>query len=521
MAGEETAIGRYAAVELGGMLLSTVRTGNPMLTLRAAHWCNAFTKLGRWAPLWAAHDLGMLAIVNPEDLVIGATPEVERASLDAPLLASLARYAEIVRELATSPVFERARALRLHDDLVAVLLLRVLLPFIESPTPLLTQRQELLPLDPQVYDGTSADRIAAFAAADRRRDTALLHGLSQQPLRLMIAVEQVDLDTLRLLGMFGQQVGAASALGMLDLLAVLESPEANDIVNFSLDLLPSVLETRRASGQQTFSIDGYSGLERRGSLDSLMLSELAHDTDLFDQRFIENEVFYYAREKHRQEDRRTHYIVIDASASMRGARAVFARGLALTLVKKVLLRGEDVFLRFFDSRLYECFFARAGRMDSGTLSVPHVLSFRGERGRHYAKVFGLLASDLERFTKRESVTPILYLITHAECHIPVETIDRLRKVARLYGIFMLPSSGQLDLEYLHRLHTVQVVDDASLSRPDARAQKALAIVDHATGERKEVAASPTIEDGGTQEGRRPSNADGISADRGRASENEQ
>ena len=39
---------------------------------------------------------------------------------------------------------------------------------------------------------------------------------------------------------------------------------------------------------------------------------------------------------------------IDASASMRGQRSVFARGLALTLIKKLLLQGEDVYFSFFD-----------------------------------------------------------------------------------------------------------------------------------------------------------------------------
>src|SRR5690606_22608204 len=108
-----------------------------------------------------------------------------------------------------------------------------------------------------------------------------------------------------------------SALGMLDLLNVFSNPEANDVVNFSLDLLPSVLETKRGSGQQTYSVDGYAGLSRRGTLDSLMLSELVFDDDLFERRFVENEVFYYSREKQHEEDRRLHYIVVDATAPMR------------------------------------------------------------------------------------------------------------------------------------------------------------------------------------------------------------
>ena len=48
---------------------------------------------------------------------------------------------------------------------------------------------------------------------------------------------------------------------------VFMSAEANDVVNFSLDLLPSILETRRAHGVQTFSVDGYASIERKGHSD--------------------------------------------------------------------------------------------------------------------------------------------------------------------------------------------------------------------------------------------------------------
>ncbi len=170
---------------------------------------------------------------------------------------------------------------------------------------------------------------------------------------------------------------------------------------------------------------------------------------------------------------------------MRGQRSVFARGLALTLVKKLTLQGEDVYLRFFDSRLYDVQHARPGRSDAGGISVPYVLCFQGERGRNYAKVFGMLANDLQRLQRRERRMPILYILTHAQCHVPVETIERLRLFARLYGVFMLPSTGELDLDYLHRLDTVQVVDAASLSQKDSRAARALEIVDDAASlERK-------------------------------------
>ena len=156
--------------------------------------------------------------------------------------------------------------------------------------------------------------------------------------------------------------------------------------------------------------------------------------------------------------------------------------MALTLAKKLLLRGDDVFLRFFDSRLYEVQQARARRRGKTELDVPYVLSFKGEHGRNYAKVFAMLAAELGRTRRREKKSIVLYLLTHAECHVPIETIERLREEATLYGVFMLPSSGELDLEYLPRLHTVQIVSESALGQRDARAARALDIVDDAAKE---------------------------------------
>lgn len=471
-----------AARDIGSLALSVVRTDNPMLALRAAQWRNALGKVGLAVPFWAVHDVGLAAVVDPDSVPIGPRPGLEGCGLPPQVIAAVDAWAQTIREIADSEVLERARAWRLGDDLLNVLLLKVLGPIFERHAGARHQRAVALPLDPEVYRDVEPELPRLFAETDRSFDVSFLTHVTNNRLRLITGIEQIDLDTLRLLGMFGAEAGAANALQMLDLLQVLHSPEANDVVNFSLDLLPSVLETKRASGQQAFSVDGYSGVQRSGTIDSLVLSELAFDWDLFARRFAEHEVFYYAREKQHEEERRLHYIVVDATASMRGQRSVFARGLALTLMKKLLLRGEDVYLRFFDSRLYEPMHARPSRSGTGGISVPYVLCFKGERGRNYAKVFGLLANDLARLVKRERKSCILYFLTHAECHIPVDTVERLRNHARLYGVFMLPSAGELELDFLPRLHTVQVVDEKALSQREERARRALDIVEDAARE---------------------------------------
>ncbi|HHH29925.1 MAG TPA: hypothetical protein ENK57_16485, partial [Polyangiaceae bacterium] len=271
---------------IGGLTLSCVQVDNPMLVMRAAHWHNALAKVGLAVPFWAVHDVGVLATADGGSAVIQHRQALHASRPPPQVQAAMEVWLDAVREIAQAEMMEKSRGWRLSDELISVLLLKILGPIYERHLgPGRRPTAVPLPLDPELYRDVDPQLFQLFSAHDRSADTAFLSHLAEEHLRLIISVEQIDLDTLRLLGMFGAEASAASALGMLDLLNVFASPEANDVVNFSLDLIPSVLETKRASGQQTFSVDGYAGLARRGTLDSLMLSELAFDEDLFDQRF--------------------------------------------------------------------------------------------------------------------------------------------------------------------------------------------------------------------------------------------
>jgi hypothetical protein len=238
--------------------------------------------------------------------------------------------------------------------------------------------------------------------------------------------------------------------------------------------LPSVLETKRQSGAQTFAVDGYASLERRGNLDSLVLSEFAYDEDLFDRKVIDNELYYYGHERQREEERRLQYVLCDASASMRGQRQVFARGLALTLIKKLALQGDEIWLRFFDSRLYDV--VKVAR--SGAFSVPYLLTFKSERGRNYGKVFRQLLLELGRLKREARRRVILYIITHGQCHIPVELVAQMKPLAYLYGIIILPSQ-EVTLDYLQHFDRYQIVSAEALSSKEGRKDRALDIVRNA------------------------------------------
>ncbi len=475
---------------LGSVALSCAGANEAALGMRALTWYNALLRLGVRVPFVVAHDLGAALIgatgdiapprEPPQPLPQGYTPQHAMELLHG--------WASTLAEVAQTEIAEQLAKSRVDDGVLVTLLVRALGSVVDRwRGPLAV---ETVPLNADTLTRAQLLLPQVWAAVERRGELDFLRHLEQHKLHLLLGIEQIDLDTVELLGLVGQE-GSMPETELVDLLAVFNSPEANDVVNFSLDILPSVLETRRGGGQQVFSVDGYSGVMPNGSMDSLVLTEMAYDDELFEQRFLDNEMLYYAHEAQDRPPPRTFQILVDASASMRGARTVFARGLAIALAKRMTLLGFEASVRFFDSRLYEPMRLRKGRSGlhgAGSLHVAGVLAFKGERGRNYARVFSQLASELERARERAAIT--VYVITHAECHVPVDLVRRVRESAEVCGVFMLPSRGALELEYLSLLTLHEVVTDAALRDRSERATRALSIVEAASSDARRDSLAP-------------------------------
>lgn len=460
---------------LGGLALSAVRASSPMLVVRAVRWWRDLARLGVRLPLFVVHDLGLLYAAPREQIELAPRPGVEAALARVPKLPELAAgYRAIVDEVSKSQAAARARTMKLGDDLVVVVLARVLSSVVQR-APQRPPWPETLPLDPELVRDLDPQLSHLFAAAPRAYEAAALEALGRARLHVLTLADALDLDTLRLLGMLGPESTAAGALAHVDLLAALSSPAANDIVNFSLELLPSVLETHRSHATGTHAVHGYAGVGRKGSIDSMVLTELAWDEEELARRMVDGELLFYTREQAPDEARRLHYLVIDASASMRGEREVFARGLAIALGKKLQLAGEEVWMRFFDSRLYDVQRAR----DRTQLPAAWLLGFKGERGRNPARVFAQLATEIALLRTRDQRDPVIHLITHAALHVPRPLVLEVKRQAHLFGVFILPSGGALDLEWLDLLDSYAVVDHATLQQRSARAAAATRIVDDA------------------------------------------
>jgi hypothetical protein len=447
---------------LGTLAMSVVTPHAASLGLRALSWHRDLERLGVRMPFSVVQDLGLLIASPNEQLVVERRHRGELKGLPSKLLE---RYTGVIREVAESEAARRSSTLRLSDDVIVVLLARLLSTVAERCRSLPTYPSGV-PLDAGLLENIGPQLDKLWAATRRTYDVQALEQLVAARLFVLTLVDALDLDTLQLFGVLGGDA-ASGALAQVDLLGALAAPQANDIVDFSLEILPSVLETKTRPGASSFSAYGYAGLARKGSIDSLVLTELAWDESELMRRMADDEVLYYSREQTRDEASRVHHLLIDASASMRGDRTTFARGMAIAVAKKLLLAGEDVTFRFFDSRLYEPHAARAGQ-----LPIAYLLSFRGERGRNPARVFADFERTLDLGLARDPREPIVHLFTHGALYIPQETVAGITRRAKVAAVFMMPSGGHLKLDYLDLLHTHWVVDHAALASRTQRVAEA-------------------------------------------------
>jgi hypothetical protein len=454
---------------LGALALSVVRAGTSTLAMRSVRWYRDLERVGVRTAFPVVHDLGLLFAAPADQLLVGARADVGRLLGRFPGGTELgADYERLVAEVAHCEAARRAQALRLPDDMIAVVLSKVLAPACRkasAPPPYPTD----LAADASLFELDVSTLEGLFARFDRTFELRALGALRDASLHVLTLADALDLDTLRLLGVLGAEGQGGEV--QVDLLAAMDLPSANDVVNFSLEILPSVLEAKVRAGLSTRSGHGWGGIGRRGGVDSLVLTELAWDRDDFVRRVLDDEALYYAKETVAEPAGRRSLLLVDASASMRGDRHVFARGMALATAKKLVLQGQEVTFRFFDSRLYE-----ALRSRGGALPTASVLSFQGERGRNPARVFAELAAqlDVERARDRREVD--LYVFTHAALYIPRELVAEARRRCRLCLVFILPSTGRLDLDYLDLVDAHWTVDHATLAERGARAQRARQIL---------------------------------------------
>jgi len=459
---------------LAGLALSVLppRGGEEAL-LRALQWCNLINKIGHHLPLVFCHDLGRLLVEGPSE-----GPRRREASLramklqgDAELNTLLGRYEALIRRLGRSELVLRAPSLALSDEAVAALIARICEAALESGPGERVELPEALSIDPSLIVEAALPGSQDGQGASLAFERGVLKKLVTFSIQIVTAAEGVDLDTLRLISLFTGDDSLVGAQAALDVFSLLGDTSAADIIHFSMELLPQIMEGTRAKGLQHYSIDGVAGVSRRGHPDQLLASELASPDELFYLKIAEGELLYYGHEAERQRPPIQHLVMIDASASMRGSRTIFARGLALALLRRLVGLGESVSLRFFDSALYD-----PVELRTHDFQIPYLLSFVSERGRNTGRVFADLLDHLKRQRRRSACLFSVTFITHGQCHVDAQIMLQLSKVAHLHGVFVL-SDSTLELNYLQHLHAISKVLRSDLSEGVSRRQRALSLVD--------------------------------------------
>ena len=452
--------------QLATLTLAAVPRSGPGHAALSVGCRNALCRLGLDAPLAVVADLA--ALLTTPDGASTVSPQDPKGTPDHPLdrrgQETIGRYAAILRAFAAVPAVSAVACRPLSQDMLAILIARLLGDVARPDARTVRPPLGDLPLASLLYSAAPSEHA-------QQHDPAWVMGFLGRLVAgreiLLARAEQLDLGPLRLLGLFSEGPQPA----VIDLWSLMQTPAAGRAIEVSLQLLPSILETKRAASAQRLAIDGYASIERRGNLDTLLPSELAHDDDVFDYKGVADELLYYGHERREDLVSREHWILVDSSASMRGAREAFARGLGVAIGKKLHLQGDATSLRFFDSRLHR-------RVSLGAMSgheLPYLYCFRSERGRNYARVFEEVLAEARRVQRRGQRALHITFITHGECHVPTSTMEALSEVARVYGLFILPSKPLVQA-YLPALARHQEITVADLAGPETQKARGLAIV---------------------------------------------
>ena len=396
------------------------RKGDAILQAQAQR--ALMVRLGVRLPVEIVHDITLL--LSERDVV--ARPAKD---------ASMRAWGRFVAELRAYAPIAHLHRHRLGRPLIAALAVHILRPLIEL-------------------------RMAGF--------DAVVNALPRCADRIRVRVARLDLDTLRLLAMVeGEALEAPNAAHVSAWLRLFDDPAIHDIVNFTLDVMPSVLAATHRPKAQTYAVNGYAGLARDGVIDDMLLTELAWDDDLFTQRWLEGELFYHARERARDQEPEHHLVLIDATAAMRGLREAFARGTAMALVQHLVRGRRTVEVAFFDSIVHP-----RVRVTAREHATTYLLGFQERRGRDAARAFAQLEQILVDLRETTQNRLMVTVISHAGCLVPMETMAAIVALAHVTGVFVLPSGPLPEysalLQHTHVIRADELSDVAGRRQATAR-----------------------------------------------------
>ena len=206
---EQLARDPAVAGPLGSLLLSAVRPRASTLALRALRWQRDLLRLGVKMPLAVIHDLGLLLACPKEQLELGPRDAASRAlATESGGPALHAHYLALIEQVSQSEAARRSRSLQMSDDVVVVLLAR-LLATISERVMVAPSYVTSVPLDAALVERLDEQLPELFGAVRRNYDFAALRALVAAELYVLTVADALDLDTLRLFGMLGGDAAQA------------------------------------------------------------------------------------------------------------------------------------------------------------------------------------------------------------------------------------------------------------------------------------------------------------------------
>ena len=185
------------------MVLSHVQTDTPMAIVRASAWANSLARMGVHLPLFLIHDIGVMLSMSRGAggyALRARESPLARIQLPQNAKAQLDQYRMLLTNIAGSEVTERLAGLRLRDEMVAVLLSRILGDaYNRWRDRSKSAGVEALPLDLGILG--EIDYADHFRDFDPRGLWTCLEHLVAQSMHFYTQFVLIDLDTVRLLGL--------------------------------------------------------------------------------------------------------------------------------------------------------------------------------------------------------------------------------------------------------------------------------------------------------------------------------
>ena len=108
-----------------------------------------------------------------------------------------------------------------------------------------------------------------------------------------------------------------------------------------------------------------------------------------------------------------------------------------------------------------------------------MLCFRSERGRNPTRALDDLDRELGRLMREHPREVVITLITHGRCQVDTRVVESLSNKATICGVFVMPTGGEVTLDYLDKLGSHYVIQQDALVDKNQRQTEALRILqDH-------------------------------------------